>query len=84
MLFRSGFADDTIGPLTFNGGAIETDDGILTLNGDILANATNQTARISGNLALGGVTRTIYTLGSSNTPDLLISAVISDGGAAAG
>lgn len=79
-----GFADDTIGPLTFNGGAVETTSGTLTLNGDILANATNQTASISGNLSLGGVTRTIYTLGAANTPDLLISAVISDGGAAAG
>jgi autotransporter-associated beta strand protein len=79
-----GEFNDTVGPLTFNGGALETTTGTLTLNGDILAFATNQTARILGKLALGGVTRTIYTLGSSNTPDLLISAVISDGGAAAG
>ena len=83
-VLQLGGASDTVGPLTFNGGAVETDSGTLTLNGDILVNATNQTARISGNLALGGVTRTIYTLGASNTPDLLISAVISDGGAAAG
>ncbi len=79
-----GFANDTIGPLTLNGGAAETDGGTLTLNGDILAVATNEIARISGNLSLGGVTRTIYTLGTTNTPDLFISAVISDGGAPAG
>jgi autotransporter-associated beta strand protein len=83
VLELGGF-NDTVGPLTFNGGALETTTGTLTLNGDILANATNEVARILGKLALGGVTRTIYTLGSSNTPDLLISAVISDGGAAAG
>ncbi len=84
-LNRSGALDlggfsDTIGGLIFNGGAVDTGSGLLTLNGDILVNATNQTASISGNLSLGGATRTIRTTGSSNSPDLLISAVISDGG----
>ncbi len=83
-VLQLGFANDTIGSLTLNGGAAETDGGTLTLNGDILAVATNEIARISGNLSLGGVTRTIYTLGASNTPDLIVSAVISDGGASAG
>lgn len=83
-VLQLGFANDTIGSLTLNGGAAETDGGTLTLNGDILAVATNEIARISGNLSLGGVTRTIYTLGTSNTPDLIISAIISDGGAPAG
>ena len=63
---------------------METATGTLTLNGDILVNATNEIARLIGKLALGGATRTIYTLGALNTPDLHIFAVISDGGPAAG
>jgi autotransporter-associated beta strand protein len=83
-VLRMVFRDDTIGVLTLNGGAVDTGTGTLALNGDVFANATNQTANILGNLSLGGATRTIYTVGTSNTPDLQISAVISDGGAAAG
>jgi autotransporter-associated beta strand protein len=83
-ILRMVFRDDTIGVLTLNGGTVDTGTGTLTLNGDVFANATNQTATLAGNLSLGGATRTIYTVGTSNTPDLQISAVISDGGAAAG
>ncbi len=78
------FVDDTVGPITLNGGAIDTGSGTLTLNGDILANATNAIATISGRLSLGGVTRTIATLGHANTPDLLVNASIADGPVSAG
>lgn len=86
---RSGVLDltgtsDAVGPITFNGGAIETGTGTLTLNGDILVNATNETARLFGRVALGGAVRTVYTLGASNTPDLVIGALIADGGAPGG
>jgi fibronectin-binding autotransporter adhesin len=88
-LNRSGVLElavfnDAIGGLVFNGGAVETTSGTLTLNGDILVHATNETARLHGKLSLGGATRTIYTMGSSNTPDLNLTAAISDGGGAAG
>ena len=76
--------DDRIGSLTFNGGAVDTMDNTLILGGDILVNATNEVARLSGHLSLGGVTRQVYTLGAANTPDLLITAEILDGGAPAG
>ncbi len=76
--------DDRIGSLTSNGGAVDTMNNTLILGGDILVNATNEVSRLSGHLSLGGVTRTIYTLGAANTPDLLITAEILDGGAPAG
>ncbi len=76
--------NDTVGSLIFNGGAVETSSGTLTLNGDIVVNATNESARISGRLSLGGATRSIHTIGHGSTPDLAMACVISDGGAPAG
>ncbi|MBL9167273.1 MAG: autotransporter-associated beta strand repeat-containing protein [Verrucomicrobiales bacterium] len=76
--------DERIGSLTFNGGAVNSLNNTLVLGGDILVNATNEMARLYGHLSLGGVSRQINTVGTANTPDLLIEAEILDGGAAAG
>ena len=76
---------DTVGALTFYGGAVETTSfGLLTLNGDILVHATNQTAAIRGQLSLGGAMRQIDTAGAGAAPDLLIAAAIADGAGSGG
>src|SRR5262249_15415631 len=75
---------ETIASLTLSAGSVTTGSGTLTLGGNVTALASVTTASISGLLSLGGVTRT-FTVGSgAASPDLLISASISDGGASAG
>ena len=72
----NGFSD-TIGSLTLTGGTVATGVGVLTLGGDVTANASSVTAVISGNLSLGSATRTITVAAGSANPDLTISAAIS-------
>jgi len=76
--------NETISALTLTGGSVTTGTGTLTLGGNITAIAAITTASISGQLSLGGVTRTISVGSGSASPDLIISANISDGGASAG
>lgn len=77
--------DQTITALTFQnqaGGTIITGPGTLTLTGDISTTFTGTLTGanlITGNLALGGATRTITVANSTAVNDLTISAVISDG-----
>ncbi len=75
---------ETISSLTLSGGSVTTGTGILTMGGNITSAASVSTASISGLLSLGGVTRTISVSSGSASPDLLISANITDGGASAG
>jgi len=98
-VLRSGDFDlngnnQTIGSLTMEGGIaagtgqVITGAGTLTLGGNVTLNtnaATNQSASITGNLSLGGATRT-FTVGDNLLVqrDLNISAVISDGAASSG
>ena len=74
---------DAIGALTVAGGDVATGAGTLTLGGDVTANASTNTANISGNLSLGNATRTFSIAAGTANPDLTISAVIS-GNAGAG
>lgn len=76
----------TIGSLTLEGGQVWTETGTLTLNGNVWAVAsTNQEpSRINGRLSLGGATRIFDVAESGAIVDLSISAVVSDGGSAAG
>ncbi len=76
----NGF-DDTIGGLTLTGGTVQTGSGILTLNGDVATNTSTATATISGQLDLGGATRTFTVPDGSAATDLTISAAISGTGA---
>ncbi len=75
---------ETIGALTMTGGAVTTGTGTLTLGGDLTASDGPNAAgsSISGNLDLGGASRTFTVLETNNvsTPgkDLSISAVIGD------
>src|SRR5262249_13806785 len=77
--------------LTMTGGTVSTGRATLTLGAHVagLANvATLTPATINGNLSLGGQTRTFDVqagvLPGPNTNDMVINALISDGGAAAG
>lgn len=71
--------NETIGPLTLQGGQVTTGTGVLTLNGDVTVNAAPTEAQISGNLSLGGATRTFTLENGVPLDDLVISAVISNG-----
>ncbi len=82
----NGF-NNTITTLTMNsgatsGGAITTGAGTLTLGGTVTLNANGSGevgSTISGNVALGGTTRTFTINNGTATTDLSISAIISDG-----
>jgi autotransporter-associated beta strand protein len=75
---------ETIASLTLSGGSVTTGTGTLTLGGNITTIASITTSSISGLLSLGGVTRTISVGSGSASPDVLISANISDGASSAG
>jgi autotransporter-associated beta strand protein len=75
---------ETISALTLSGGSVTTGTGTLTLGGNVTSVASISTASISGLLPLGGVTRTFSVGSGSASPDLLVSANVSDGGASAG
>lgn len=80
----NGF-DQTVSALIFEnqaGGTIATGSGMLTLAGGIsttFAGTLTGVNLITGNLSLGGATRSITVANSSAVNDLTISAVISDG-----
>ena len=75
---------ETITALTLSGGTVTTGAGTLTLGGNLTSSGSITTASISGNLSLGGVTRTFSVATGTASPDLNLSANISDGGASAG
>ncbi len=82
----NGF-NNSITTLTMNSGSVSganivTGAGTLTLGGAVTLNANGSGAvgaGISGNLALGGATRTFTVNDGVATNDLVISALISDG-----
>ena len=67
---------DTIGTLTMTGGSVTTGTGKLTLGGDVTGNAALTSATISGNLDMGGATRTFTIASTAGINDMVISAVI--------
>ncbi len=79
----NGFIE-MIGPLTMTGGSVTTGDGILILGGNVTTNAAAAAAQISGNLRLGGGTRTFTVADGAAADDLVLAAVVSDGAAEAG
>ncbi len=70
---------DTIGALTVNsgatGGSVTTGTGALTLGGNVTSSGGAANATISGNLALGGATRTFTTTNAAD--GLTVSAAVS-------
>lgn len=71
---------DTVSALVMNGGTVTTGTGTLVLGGDITSNATAATATISGNLDLGGQTRTVTVAPGTAVEQLIIAANVSGGG----
>ncbi|HEY1190221.1 MAG TPA: autotransporter-associated beta strand repeat-containing protein, partial [Gemmata sp.] len=72
---------DTIGTLDLTGATVATGSGTLTLGGNVTTNASSTTSFISGNLDLGGATRTFTVADGSAGTDLTVSASISGTGA---
>lgn len=74
--------DDAIGGLNLTGSTVSTGTGTITLGGDVTSNSDAATSVISGNMDLGGATRT-FTVGNNPQldPDLSITANISGIGA---
>ncbi|WP_171471971.1 autotransporter-associated beta strand repeat-containing protein [Frigoriglobus tundricola] len=73
---------DTIGSLTLTGATVATGTGTLTLGGNVTTNSDSNTSVISGNLDLGGATRTFTVANNAQLdPDLSITANISGTGA---
>lgn len=83
--FNANSHNDTIGPLMIDGGFLNTGSGVLGLTTNVTSNAsTTQSGTIQGKLSLGGATRTITTMGAAFSPNLSITAAISDGDSSAG
>ncbi len=71
---------EVIGGLIFFGGEVATGTGLLALNGNVTASASATAASITGNLSLSGVPIVFNVADGSPTNDLVIGAVISNGG----
>ena len=88
MLFRStnGLLDlnnfvEGIGSLDMTGGAADSGTSSLVLfGGGVTTHSSGFQAGISGSLNLGGAVRTFDVASGTAAPDLLVSAVISNGG----
>lgn len=74
-----GSFSDTIGVLALTGGKASSGTGTLTLGGDLFATNAVQGGTINGHLSLGGSTRTFHL-----DADLIMNAIIADGGGNAG
>jgi autotransporter-associated beta strand protein len=80
-VFQLAGGSDTIGPLTITGGVVNVLPGrTLTLGGDLAVMASPIIATINGNLSLGGATRVINVDDDSQSYDLVVDGVISNGG----
>src|SRR4051812_20894559 len=75
----SGNRSETIGLLAMTAGMIDTGTGVLTVNGNITTNSNGASATISGQLNLGGATRTFDVADGAAAIDLDISAAITSG-----
>jgi fibronectin-binding autotransporter adhesin len=73
-------SSDTVGSLTMTAGSVTTGAGTLGLGGNVTGNASANSATISGNLDLGGATRTFTIANGAATEDMAVSANISNGG----
>ena len=71
--------NEAIANLTLSGGNVASGTGTLILGGNVTTLASTSIADISGNLSLGGATRTFSVAAGGAGPDLFISAAISDG-----
>ena len=70
---------ETIGSLTFNGGAVTATTGTLVLGGDVTSNPSTSGALISATLGLGGVTRIFNVADGGALNDLDLQGIVSNG-----
>jgi len=68
-----------VASLNMTGASINSGAGVLTLNGNLVANSSTAAAVIGGALDLGGTNRTVNVASGGNAVDLTVSAGISDG-----
>jgi autotransporter-associated beta strand protein/T5SS/PEP-CTERM-associated repeat protein len=78
-LFDLNGFNETIAALSLTGGSVTSGSGTLVLGGNVTGNADPTTATITGNLSLGGATRTFTIADGSPDTDLSITAVVSNG-----
>lgn len=77
--FNLNGQSDQITNLTMTGGSVSTGAGVLTFTGTLTYNVGSQ-ALISGNLNLGGAARSFVVADGAAVNDLVITAVVSNGG----
>jgi autotransporter-associated beta strand protein/T5SS/PEP-CTERM-associated repeat protein len=79
-LFDLNGFNETIDALNMTGGSVTSGTGTLVLGGNVTGNADAATATISGNLNLGGATRSFTIADGAAAEDMKITAVITNGG----
>lgn len=82
VIHRDGLLDlgdhsQTISGLTFNGGRVTSGDGLLTVNGPVVANPAGTNSRLDGLVFLGFVPRSFDVGGATRDEGLRINARIS-------
>ncbi|MBP3958590.1 Ig-like domain repeat protein [Gemmata sp. G18] len=80
LLNLNGF-NETLGAVTLAGGELTTGAGLLTLASDVLVAGAGDTAKITGNVSLGGVTRT-FSVKSLAATEFFSSSAVSQFGSA--
>lgn len=70
---------DKIATLVLNGGNVNSGAGTVILGGNIVSNANSTSAIISGNLDMGGQTRTVTVAPGTPVESLVIAANVSNG-----
>ncbi len=76
-LFALNGNNQTIGTLSMTAGSVTTVAGTLPLGGNVTGVGAAPSATISGNLDLGGVTRTFTIADGGALEDMVISAILS-------
>jgi autotransporter-associated beta strand protein len=79
-IFNLNNFSETISSLFMSAGSVSTGTGTLTLGGNLTGRTNAASATITGNLNLGGATRTFDIADGFATVDMLIGAVIANGG----
>lgn len=87
VIHRDGLLDlddhsQTISGLTLNGGRVTSRNGLLTVNGPVVANPASTNSRLDGLVFLGFVPRSFTVGGETREEGLRINARVSGAGAA--
>jgi len=80
-LFNLNNNNESIGALNLTSAIVQSGTGVLTLGGNITAGVTALPSQITGNVNLGGTTRTVSVTGALPGIELVVDAVLSGTGA---